>query len=56
MKRLLACLLLVSLFSSLCPFALSEESAVYEPLQYGSQGDAVTAIQQCLKDLGYYTG
>ncbi len=52
MKRLLACLLFMLM---LLGFACAEEAA-YEPLEYGAQGEVVTAIQQKLKDLGYYTG
>lgn len=52
MKRLLACILLLTLLCILP--AAAEES--WEPLQYGSQGDTVAAIQERLKELGYYTG
>ena len=52
MKRkwawLLACLMML-----LTVPAMAED---YEPLKYGAQGEAVTAIQQKLTDLGYYTG
>ena len=54
MKRLLACVLLVTLLVSACPTGLSEEKT--EALQYGSQGENVTLIQQRLSDLGYYVG
>ena len=56
MKRLLACLLLLAMMAALLP-ALSEEDAVgYQPLQYGDKGETVETLQQCLIDLGYYTG
>ena len=56
MKRLLALVMLMILLVSLCPAGLTENESAYEPLQYGSQGETVTAVQQRLKDLGYYTG
>ena len=56
MKRKFACLLFCALVL-LCPFAWAEdESAGYEPLSYGAQGEHVTLIQQQLSNLGYYTG
>ena len=46
MKRLLACLVLITLLAGLCPAGFAqEEPAAYEPLQYGSQGETVTVIQ-----------
>lgn len=54
MKRLLACLLLIAMMISALP-AVSEEEA-YQPLQYGDKGELVETLQQCLLDLGYYSG
>lgn len=55
MKRLLACLLALSLCLSLAPAARGQEDG-YQPLQYGDRGDLVVNIQQRLSDLGYYSG
>jgi len=57
MKKIAACLLLLTMLLPLCPMAGAEqESAGYQPLKYGAQGETVTAIQERLKELGYYTG
>ena len=55
MKRLLACLLALSLCLFLPPAARGQEEG-YQPLQYGDRGDLVVTIQQRLADLGYYSG
>lgn len=55
MKRLLACLLLIAMMCAMLP-ALSEEDAAYRPLQYGDKGETVELLQQCLSDLGYFSG
>ncbi|MBR3929850.1 MAG: peptidoglycan-binding protein [Clostridia bacterium] len=38
------------------PAPTRDTSGGYTPLQYGSKGDAVTALQTRLRFLGYYTG
>lgn len=55
MKRLLACLLALSLCILPPPAARGQEDG-YKPLQYGDRGDLVVTIQQRLADLGYYGG
>ncbi|MDD6142312.1 MAG: peptidoglycan-binding protein [bacterium] len=56
MKRLLACLLLLAMMAALLPALSEEDAAGYQPLQYGDKGETVETLQQCLIDLGYYTG
>ncbi len=60
MKRYLAFLLALSLLLALFPLGLGSfaETAEegYAPLQYGDSGEDVLAIQEQLKELGYYTG
>lgn len=63
MKRFLVILLTLSLLMAtpigaapLRSGANAAETETYEPLQYGSQGEAVTQIQKQLSALGYYTG
>ncbi len=51
MKRLLACLLALSLCAAGLP-AL----AGYTPLRYGDHDDRVITVQERLSELGYYTG
>ena len=53
MKRLLACLMLLVLGLSLLS-AQAEETAAYEPIQYGDQGDMVVMIQERLKAVRCY--
>lgn len=62
MKRLLPLLLTLALALALivtaqlpAPAASAEDEG-YTPMQYGDSGDDVTAVQQRLKDLGYYSG
>lgn len=60
LKRLLSLILALVLLLSLCA-ALGEEAAEpsatpFATLSYGAQGEAVSAIQERLKELGYYTG
>ena len=55
MKRKFACLVCLLMLLGACALA-EETSAPFEPLKYGAQGEAVTAIQQKLTDLGYYAG
>jgi N-acetylmuramoyl-L-alanine amidase len=61
MKRYLAVLLTLALVLAALPqavggYSLGESEDGYAPLQYGDSGDAVLAVQQRLKDLGYYSG
>lgn len=62
MKRLLPLLLTLALALALivtaqlpAPAASAEDEG-YTPMQYGDSGDDVTAVQQRLKNLGYYSG
>ncbi|MDD3410147.1 MAG: peptidoglycan-binding protein [Eubacteriales bacterium] len=55
MKRFLALLLACLLaLASLASLSIAEEG--YRPLQYGDTGDAVSAVQNQLAALGYYSG
>lgn len=60
MKRLIACLLLLTLLAPMParPRALAEADGQggYQPLRYGDQGETVSLIQQRLSELGYYSG
>jgi len=68
MKRLLAFALLVAMCVTFLPLSVAEETIAieeteipvsdapaqdYEPLSYGSEGEAVTLIQELLIELGY---
>ena len=46
----------VFLLALLLPLVAFAEEGGYQPLAYGAQGETVTAVQERLKELGYYTG
>ena len=54
MKRIIAVVCLAALL--MCAWAFAEEAAEYEALAKGSRGEAVKALQERLKELGFYTG
>ena len=56
MKRLVSLLLLLALLCACAPQAATLAESGYQPLRYGDQSELVSAIQQRLSDLGYYSG
>jgi len=56
MKRLCALMLVLALCLPLLGLAQAEETAPAAALKYGDRGENVVAIQERLKELGYYTG
>lgn len=53
MKRIIAIILLVVFV--FCSYAFAESATEYTELSKGSKGEAVKALQERLKELGYYT-